>query len=124
MHIAIEKEAWSTDKPEINKKFSDDTFFRTNVSEFLSSFGDWLKEMSSNRRAFAPFNLDSTIDALVADRTIKKGWFAGKIDYAMFDDRLAKQSKGKTYNSSQQKLIKLFFETTEEILTSKFGLKN
>jgi hypothetical protein len=124
LQTAVEKEAWSTDKPEINKKFSDDTFFRTNVSEFLSSFGDWLKEMSSNRRAFAPFNLDSTIDALVADRTVKKGWFAGKVDYAMFDDRLAKQSKGKTYSSAKQKLIKLFFETTEEILTSKFGLKN
>ena len=124
LHTAIEKEAWSTDKPEINKKFSDDTFFRTNVSEFLSSFGDWLKEMSSNRRSFAPFILDSTIDALVADRTIKKRWYAGKVDYAMFDDRLAKQSKGKTYSSSKQKLIKLFFETTEEILTSKFGLKN
>jgi hypothetical protein len=124
LHTAIEKEAWSTDKPEINKKFSDDTFYRTNLSEFLSSFGDWLKEMSSNRRAFAPFNLDTTLDAFVADRTVKKGWFSGKVDFAMYDDRLAKQSNGKTYSSAQQKLIKLFFETTEEILISKFGLKN
>jgi hypothetical protein len=124
LQTAIEKEAWSTDKPEINKKFSDDTFYRTNISEFLSSFGDWLKEMSCNRRAFAPFNLDTSLDALLADRTVKKGLFSGKVDFAMFDDKLSKRSKGKTYSSAQQKLIKLFFETTEEILTSKFGLKN
>jgi hypothetical protein len=83
LQTAIEKEAWSTDKPEINKKFSDDTFYRTNVSEFLSSFGEWLKEMSNNRRAFAPFNLDTTLDAIVADRTVKKGLFSGKVDFAM-----------------------------------------
>ena len=80
--------------------------------------------MSSNRRAFAPFNLDTTLDAFVADRTVKKGLFSGKVDFAMFDDKLSKKSKGKTYSSAHQKLIKLFFETTEEILTSKFGLKN
>lgn len=121
---AIEKEAWSTDKPEISKKFSDDSFYRTNVSEFLLAFGDWLKEMSNNRRAFTPFNLDSTLDALVADRTVRKGLFSAKVDFAMFNDKLSRQSKGKTYSSAAQKLIKLFFETTEEILTSKFGLKN
>ncbi len=124
LQSAIEKEAWSTDKPEINKKFSDDTFYRTNLSEFLSSFGDWLIEMSSNKRAFAPFNLDTTLDAFVADRTVKKGLFSGKVDFAMFDDKLSRESRGKTYSSAQQKLIKLFFETTKEILTSKFGLNN
>lgn len=42
----------------------------------------------------------------------------------MYDDKLSKKSKGKTASLPQQKLIKLFFETTEEILTTKFGLKN
>lgn len=124
LQTAIEKEAWSTDKPQINKNFLGDTFYRTNISEFLSSFGEWLKEMAGNRRAFSPFNLDTKLDAFVVDRTVKKGWFSGKVDFAMFDDKLSEKSKGKTYSSSQQKLIKLFFETTEEILTSKFGLKN
>lgn len=123
LQSAIEKEAWSTDKPEINKKFVNDTFYRTNVSEFLSSFGDWLKEMSDNRRSFAPFNLDAPLDALITDRTVKKGLFSGKVDFAMFDNFLSRESRGKTYNSEQQKLVKLFFDTTEEILTSKFGLK-
>lgn len=124
-HIAIEKEAWSTDKPEINKKFSDDSFFRTNLSEFLSSFGDWLNEMSNNKRAFAPFNLYKSFDSLVVDRTIKKSFsFFPKDGFAMLDNKLSEKSKGKTFRSAHQKLIKLFFETTEEILTSKFGLKN
>ena len=122
--IAIEKEAWSTDKPEINKLFSDSAFYRTNVSEFLASFGEWLKEMSTNRRAFNPFNHDTSLDAFFTDRSIKKKMFSSKFDYAYFNDKLSKKSKGQTYNSQQQKLIKLFFETTEEILNSKFGLNN
>jgi hypothetical protein len=123
-NTAVEKEAWSTDKPEINKRFSDDTFYRTNVLEFLNSFGEWLKEMSSNRRSFSPFNLDSSLEALIADRTVKKGLFSSKVDFALFNDKLSKQSKGKTYSSSEQKLVKLFFETTKDILTTKFGLKD
>lgn len=121
---AVEKEAWSTSPPEINRKFTDDTFFRTYVSEFLASYGEWLKEMAANRRSFSPFHLDTTIDALIAGKTVKKGFLSGKLDFSTYDDRLAKNSKGKTYNSLPQKLIRLFFETTEEILISKFGLKN
>jgi hypothetical protein len=121
---ALEKEAWSTDKPEINKRFSNDTFCRTNLYEFLSAYGDWLKEMSSNRRSFSPFNLDSSLEAFIVDRTVKKGFWKGKVDYAMFNDKLSKLSRGKTYSSSEQKLVKLFFETTKDILTTKFGLKD
>ena len=80
--------------------------------------------MSDNKRGFSPFNLDSTLDSLIQDRTVKSGFFSGKVDFAMYDDKLSKKSKGKTYSSSQQKLINLFFETTEDILTTKFGLKN
>lgn len=124
LSAAIEKEAWSNDKPQINKQFYDDTFFRTNVSEFLAAFGEWLEEMARNRRSFSPFNPESTLDAFITDRTVKKGLFSGKVDYAYFDNKLSRQSKGKTYRSASQKLMKLFFDTTEEILTSKFGLKN
>lgn len=123
LNTAIEKEAWSNDAPEINKKFIDDTFYRTNLSEFLSSFADWLKEMSDNKRGFSPFNLDSTIEALIEGREVKSGWFSSKVDFSSMDNKLSKQAKGKTYSTTSQKLIKLFFETTEEILTTKFGLK-
>lgn len=121
---SLEKEAWSIDKPEIDRKFVDDSFYRTNLTEFLNSFGEWLKEMSDNKRGFSPFNLESTLDSLIQDRKVKTGFLSGKVDFAMFDDKLSKKAKGKTYSSSQQKLINLFFETTEDILTTKFGLKN
>jgi hypothetical protein len=124
MSNSIEREAWSIDKPEINMKFVNDSFYRTNVKEFLISYGEWLKEMSENRRGFTPFNLESSMDSLIKDITIKSGFFSSKINYAMFDDKLSKKSKGKSYSSSQQKLINLFFEATEDILISKFGLKN
>ncbi|MDX2000888.1 MAG: hypothetical protein SFW35_00520 [Chitinophagales bacterium] len=119
---AIEKEAWSNDKPEINKRFADDTFYRTNVSEFMTSYGEWLKEMSDNRRGFAPFILNSTLDSLIADKSVKKGFFSSKIDFSLFDDKLSSHAKGQTYSSAPVKLFKLFFETTEDILISKFGL--
>ncbi|HMP22458.1 MAG TPA: hypothetical protein PKC39_15980 [Ferruginibacter sp.] len=124
LSAALEKEAWSNDSPEINKRFVDDSFYRTNLSEFLNSFGDWLNEMSANKRGFSPFNIDTSLESLIKDRTVKSGWLSGKVDYAMFDDKLSRKAKGKSFSSPQQKLIKLFFDTTEEILTSKFGLKN
>jgi len=121
---SIEKEAWSTDAPEINKRFADDSFFRTNLTEIFTSYGEWLREMAENKRAFAPFNLESTLESLVADKTVKKSLFSSKIDYPLVNDKLSKHSKGKTYTSAYQKLISVFFETTEDILTTKFGLKN
>ena len=123
LNSAIEKEAWSNDSPEINRKFIDDTFYRTNLSEFLSSFADWIKEMSDNRRSFSPFNLDSNIEALIDGRTVKSSWFSSRVDFSFMDNKLSKQAKGKTYSSPSQKLVKLFFDTTEQILSDKFGLK-
>ena len=128
LQTAIEKERWSNDKPEINKKFSDDTFYRTNVSEFLSAFGEWLKEMSNNRRAFAPFNLDSAIDTIIKDRSGKYGKiFKSKVDFTEFDNQLSstsKNSKTLDRSSAEKRFIGLFFETTENILKDYYGLKN
>ena len=119
---AIEKEAWSNNKPEINNKFLDDTFYRTHLTEFLNSFKEWLSEMSDNRRGFSPINLNSELNRLIEDRTVKTGWFSGKVNYVMFDNRLSKLSK-KAYNSPAQKLVNLFYNTTQQILISKYGLK-
>jgi hypothetical protein len=43
------------------------------------------------------------------------------MDYSSYNNFLSSESKGKTYRSARQKFIKLFFETTEEILTKKYG---
>jgi hypothetical protein len=123
LHISMEKNPWSVRPPELNQQFFDDTFYRTHITEFLDSFWQWLEEMADNKRGFAPFNLDSTLETFIKDRKAKSGFFWGKVDYNMFEDKLSKNSKDKKYASAQQKLITLFFETTQEILTTKFGLK-
>ncbi len=123
LNESIEKQAWTVDAPTIDRAFLSDSFFRTNLSEFMNAFGNWLKEMSGNRRGFSPFNLNAPLDSLVADKTVKTGWLEKKVDFPYYDDQLSKGSKGKTFPSAEQKIIKLFFDTTEEMLTSKFGFK-
>lgn len=121
---AVEKQAWSTDEPKINRIFLDDPFYRTNLTEFLEYFIEWLNEMSENRRGFSPFNLNSGIDTLIKNKEIKSGWISGKVNYNMFNDKLGKVTKGKSYTSPSQKLIKAFYDGTKDILSTKFGLKN
>lgn len=122
MSDEIEKQRWSLDKPEIDKSFIHDNFFKTYLTEFLDAYGQWLTEMSENRRGFTPFNINSSLDAFIKDRPAKAGWLS-KVDYAMFNNKLSAEVKNKTYHSAEQKLIKLFYETTHTILTEKFGFK-
>lgn len=119
---AVDKQPWSMGAPEINQHFLDDPFYRTNIAEFLDAFRIWLEEMSN--RGFKPFHLNASLDATIRNREVKGGWFSGKVDYGTYDGRLNKLSKGKSYSAAPQKFVKLFFDTTEDILTSKFGLKN
>lgn len=126
-HSTLEKEAWSNDKPELNKKFADSTFFRTNVSEFMDSFTEWLKEMSHNKRGFSPFNLDSSIDSFVKEKSGRHGMFKSRFDYNKYNDELSKTSKGSKEldrSSSAKRLFGLFYETTEKTLTDYYGLKD
>jgi len=120
---ALDKEAWCNDKPEISTTFTDDTFYKTYLTEFLDSFQEWIDEMESNKRSFAPFNRTSTIDSIIKGRILNKRLFDKKVDYVFFNDRLSKNSHSVSYSSSAKKIIKLFFETTKDILSTKFGLK-
>jgi len=123
LNKAIEKEAWCIDKPEIDRKFVDDTFFRSNLKEFLESFNEWITEMAENKRGFAPINLSAEIESIIQGRTIQTSWLSKNINYGFYDNKLSKKSKGKTFKSPALKLLELFFEATEDILITKFGLK-
>ncbi len=114
---------WSMSAPELDERFFNDTFYRTHVSEFMAAYGDWLKEMGGNLRSFAPFNLDAAIPALVKGRTVNGGWFKRKVDERLFNDRLNRQAKARTYASASGKLLELFSGTTQQLLTTRFGLK-
>jgi hypothetical protein len=126
LSLSVGKQPWSIGTPELNQHFFADSFYRTNLTEFLDSYAGWLREMSDNRRGFSPFNLNSSLQTFIKDKTAEEGWFWGKVNYSFYDSQLNKESEKKknTYISAPQKLINLFFQTTQEILTEKFGLKN
>ena len=118
----IEIQAWSNNNPVIDNKFTNENFYRTNLIGILDSFKEWLIELKNNKRGFSPFNIDSEIEIFIKGRIPRTGLFSKRVDYSMFDDKLNKISR-KNYASNYEKLVKLFYEATREILTSKFGMK-
>lgn len=115
------KGAWATEAPIIGDKFLNSTFYNTHISEFMKLFDEWLIELGTNERSFAPFIVDSNLESLVKGKTLKSGWFSNKVDYSYFDTELAKKSKDKSYKSVESKFITLFNTTTQNILIEKFG---
>ena len=120
---ALEAEAWTNDEPLINNHFVRDQFYHSHLSEFLEGFNIWLTEMSNNQRGFSPFNLDSTFDSMIIGRKVEKKFFSSKFDKSLFNDTLSKISKDQTYHSASHKLLQLFYDATNELLTSKYGFK-
>jgi hypothetical protein len=125
---AVEKEAWSNDSPQINKSFLNDHFYRSYFWEFMNSFEEWLNELQENKRAFAPFNLNSSVESFIKEKIAKYGTiFKSNFDYKEFDNILSKishQSKTINRNSAESRFIHLFYESTEKILKTYYGLNN
>ena len=121
LNFSVDKKVWSTDTPKIDKPFTKNQFFASNLKTFLIHYTQWLKELESNSRAFAPFNLNTDLSTLVNGHPVKKGFFGGKFDYDKFDMELGKVVKKDSYSSSEQKLIHLFFATTGSIVSEKYG---
>ena len=119
---SIDVAPWSTDAPQIGRTFTDSTFYRTYLQEFLSAYTDWLNELGGNKRAFAPFNVTGEMETLLKDKKPASGFLSKKVNHAYLDSELNKLSKGKTYASSQGKFLQLFYVTTEKILTEKYGM--
>jgi len=124
LKLSLGRQRWSLDEPAIPKQFTDDTFYRSHLTEFMNAYVEWLTEMQQNRRGFGPFSLESPLNAFIMGRDVNSKWFSGKVDMSDFDDALSKTVRGKTYQSPEQKMIRLFFNGSEELLKSKFGFKN
>jgi len=120
---AIGQQAWCQDKPTIDQTFLNTPFYRTYLSDFLKAYKEWLTELSENRRAFSPFNLDSNLETLIKGRPVQGGIFEGRVDYNRFDDYLNRTSRGQQYPSAEKKFVKLFFDATNELLTDRFGFQ-
>lgn len=117
-------QAWSTDLPTIDKIFLDSPFYRNSLREFFSAFGEWIKELSANRRGFSPLNMSGDLEALIAGKKLKSGLFSKKVDFSYIDAELSKLSKGKSYASPSEKLMQIFHTATEKILNEKYGMNN
>lgn len=118
---ALEKKPWSKDHPLIDKSFKTGTFFASNLKGFLTSFGDWLQELQSNSRAFAPFNFDADLIKLINGREAKKELFGlRKFNFDSFNGELNATVKKASYSSSEEKILDLFFQTTQRIVLEKY----
>ncbi|MGK7395281.1 MAG: hypothetical protein ACNS62_11960 [Candidatus Cyclobacteriaceae bacterium M3_2C_046] len=124
LRSAIEKQSWSNDEPSIDARFLDSPFFRSYLMEFMEMYDEWLVELETNRRSFAPFNRKSSVHSFVKDVQVRSGMFSKNVDFTYLNGKLSKISKGKKYPSANHKFIHLFYETTRDVLTNKFGLKN
>ncbi|WP_316753222.1 hypothetical protein [Pedobacter gandavensis] len=118
---AIENKTWSTSPPAIDKQFKNSQFFSSNLSGFLKQYSDWLNELQNNSRSFKPFNLDADLMTLVNGRFIAKKFLVSSFDYDSYDMKLNRLVRDVTYVSAEQKLINLFYTTTENISQEKYG---
>ncbi len=123
LNSALEKSAWSTRLPEIDRNFIISPFYRTHLFGFMKGFGDWITELSRNDRSFSPFVLGQKDDLhnFIRNREAKKRWFK-KVNYVVLNDELGKISHRQNYRSAPQKFLRLFFEATESFLTKNFNL--
>ncbi len=120
----IGQQAWCQDAPQIDPTFLNTPFYRTYLSDFLKAYKEWLTELSENRRAFSPFNLNGNLETLIKGRQAQGGLFRGRVDYNRFDDYLNRASQGQQYDSKKEKkFIKLFFDATNNLLTDRFGFQ-
>ncbi|MCR4770465.1 MAG: hypothetical protein K5874_09690 [Bacteroidaceae bacterium] len=119
---------YTLDAPELRSSFTSTSFYRTLINEFFHSYYDWLMEMQSNNRSFAPFNiLTLKLENCIVGIPPKKGLFKGVIDYKTVLSAMNAESKKATtqsrYSSNQLpfKLMDLFDSVAEKIIAKKFN---
>ena len=100
-------------------------FFNNKLKDINMAFLAWLREMDSNARAFAPFNLSTNeFAAMITGIETKTGFFGKKTvtpaEYkGALNDAVKKLSKG-DLSSKERKLITLFAAATDALLKDKF----
>ncbi len=111
-------QAWAKTN-DFNKSFMSSQFMQ-DVFSFQGYYFEWLREMSTNNRKFAPFvleNIEKTFD-IVKGETAKR-MMSLKSNYALYDDFL---NKYKGNQSSKEKLIiDLFYDSTSRLVEKKFN---
>jgi hypothetical protein len=118
---------WAIDH-KFDDSFMKSTAFKSNLSDFKSSYMEWLEEMAKNVRAFAPFDLaskkDKLFELIIGELPLRSGLFNTKKNYALYDDTLngIQESVKDEKDKELQSFIELFYLATEKIVKSKFRI--
>ena len=109
---------WAIDAEFDNSFFS--AGFEKDVEDYLELFEEWLSELDSNTRSFAPFDLRKNrhIFNMVKNVESKKTMMN---NYALFDDALNSQRRPGGI-SKEQWFVDLFYEATQQLVNRKFNL--
>ena len=92
------------------------------LEAFFTHFGTWLSQLSTNRRAFTPFNLsENRLTHIMSGYEVKAGWFS-KFDTTTVETELTANSKNVKQTTAFQKYIDLANTTFLKICADKFRL--
>ncbi len=123
--IDSKSQPWARDH-KFDDSFFDSDFYKNDLKSVIDSFLEWLSEMSTNVRAFKPFDLrekKNDVYSLITGETPAKAFFNLKSNYALFDDHLnKKQGNLRTDGKKGQVFIELFYNAIEELVKSKFRM--
>lgn len=101
-------------------------FFKSDISDFSKAYLEWLKEMSTNVRAFKPFELQSNNNLWILKGENPKTNFFGKkvsFTYSDFDNSLNKAQGGiKKSDKKEQSFLELFYSAIDKLVESKFKM--
>lgn len=89
---------------------------------FFNNFTTWLSQLSANRRAFTPFNLnEERLTHIVSEYEVKAGWF-DKFDIKYVENELTTNAKSVNQTTAFQKYAQLISTTFSKICENKFKL--
>jgi hypothetical protein len=98
--------------------------------EVLNAYKYWLNELETNDRGFAALDIFKDLGRMIEGKDGKYASFRresvkepkSKSDLARLNGLLNIYTKGITFNNPSQKITKVLFEGTKEILTKDFAL--
>ena len=110
----------------IKEPFLNEDFYRK-LSKFNNYFWEWLQEMSTNQRGFSPFTLNPNDDLFNNIKGLKSHKSLFGINSLKNYERVTaslnkKAKKMNTSESTEDRFMEVFYETTEELMADKYKL--
>lgn len=121
---SYKNQPWAKDH-KFDDSFLKSTFYQSELSDLRDAYLQWLKEMSTNERAFKPYDLrekkDNLFSLIIGESPV--GRLSLKSNYALFDHYLnTKQGIIKADSTPEQIFVELFYNAIDELVKSKFRM--